>query len=526
MPSKNGERKKKRSKNREQSQHASHFFQQQFAGARGYGHPREKAGSFTLHTLRPKHSPKFGLNQGGVITFQLQAGVDQFVRIPERPILVKYKLWTRKEASTAAPNATEEAKAKAEATKLRYNKTDYAAKPCLVNPAHGMGIVFSGAEVLLDDFSVTDTVQGNSLHWIHKTMNTIASTSNQRKTDDTNNFIKNKFDRRDKNNSTDSLEGGPAYRRGLSLVMSDSWSTGAPSEQLVGLDGIPFLGRPRFNPLATLHHRNEVNRQGYLMPGQRIEIRLHVRSNLSIVVDECLIPAANYFDVALAGAPDTATLVNGKLEIIEVSLQYEVFRPATDHQRESLTKKHPAYYWDVPHMSTHLLNAGAQRVQQEIFVPSGAKFLCLTYMYGHQIWASESSNRSMSAYFTLPKIISNVSMHLVNHGALIAESLGDVYGLGAHRNVILRNHHQSLVEAGIIDDPFEDVFPPSEEDIQFNQLIMVDLTKYDIQVNTTLRLTTAFENEKACPLNFYAVANFVKEIKTHKTSDGTWRVSY
>ena len=499
---------------------------QQFAGARGYGHPKEKAGSFTLHTLRPRHSPTFGPNQGGVITFQLQAGIDHFVRIPERPFLVKYKVWRRRTASNVADTSTQAEKDKAAATQWRYNSGDFKAVPCLINPAHGIGIVFAGAEVLLDDFSVTDPVQGNSLQFVHKAMNTVASTSTQRKMDDTANFIAGAADRRDKNNQTTTHEGSPAYVRGIGLISSADWNTDAPCEQLIGLDGIPFLGRPRFNALATLHRTEKVNRQGFLMPEQKVEIRLHVRNNCSIVIDNCLVPAKNYFDVSVNGMPTEATLGTTVLEIVEVSMQYEVFRPATDDQRRSLTRRQPAYYWDVPHLSTHLLNSGAQRVIQEIFVPRGAKFLTLAYMFGHQLWSSDSTNRPMSAYFSFPSTISNVALHLNNHGPLIAQKLGDIHGEKAYRNVTLRNHHQSLVEAGVIDDRFEDVFPPGNDAVQFNQIIMVDLTKYDIQQNTTLRLTTAFENENTCPSNFYAVANFVKEIKTHKTGDGTWQVNY
>lgn len=454
---------------------------------------------------------------GGTAYLEFQLGAREFGRFLQRPIVLEYRVKIKN------PNFTNaQGQQKNNHEYIFLNKADH--DDLFINPVPGVSAFIDRATISLNGKVLTDGLNVGSLSHVYKSMNQRLSARVDRVRDESLHMPRSAADRARPETQQLKLAGGEnagsttittaeasdSFRAATDLVRHSAWRDGSNLIATVSLDGFPLLAPPRCNALARLGKSD--NEQLFLPPSTRVSVMLHFRASPSYLIDTATLTDEMYFRKAVPDN-DANHIQDAEVEIRAVRLLYESFIPQKDMLVTGASERSLGIPQDVPHLNTFLMTANAQYVETEVFMPEGSRALFLAYMYGHALWPNAGSKRPMrGGDFVFPKQITNVSVRLPDHGFLVHDQLGYLRGSKAYLNPALRGYWSELQRKGLVDESFDAFIPPNDTDKpSYNQMFFLDLRMYSLHKNSTIRVTTHFQDNENCPMNLYLVCCFVTE---------------
>lgn len=496
-----------------------------------YGKLTTSASQINTKQLTPTPG-SFRNAPGAVARFSMTSGRNEWVRLTDRPILVRYIVWRKNLAHD--PNAaagTDNSREWVRCVAADYNIS--------LNPGQGAASFISQASVSLDGHDITQNIQMGDLTRIYRVFNTLTSTEAERKRDGRHMLFKVDADRKANANSQ-----APPWKAGMALVRGSSLQSRTPNVASFRLDGVPLLGAPRNNALNNLDlSENKVlNTNSFLPPQTRLDVELKFSNQAEMMLDFASQTDALYFTndtpmtEAVAATNDTPAreaqprnlYEELKIEIVSVELTYETLTPTAEREKESLIRKSKLpVHVDLPHINTVGLAGGSQYCFNEIPVREGTKLLYLAYMYGHALWPDTTSGKSCVPLLNFPKAIDNIKLELADHGCLIASEIGDPSGEPGYNNSVMHGYVNNLRSTNMTSDEFHEIVPdPGTSGINYSylQAFAIDLRLFHIDEPTQLKITTRFSAANPCPDSLYLVLCCVREGQLVRTPEKTWKL--
>lgn len=495
-----------------------------------YGKVTTDASQLSTKYLSPTPG-SFRNAPGAVARFSMTSGRNEWVRMTDRPIVLRYIVWRKNVhyddgAAAGTPNSHEW---------LRCVAADHNIS---LNPALGAAAFISQASVSLDGHDVSQNIQMGDLTRVYRMFNTLTSTEEDRRRDGRQHLFKNEDDRKASAN-----EQAAAWKMGQRLVRGSALHNRVPNVASFGLDGVPLLGLPRNNALnqLDLSEGKVLNTNSFLPPQTRLDVELQFSSQAELMLDFADQTDRLYFtnDTPMTAAVAAADGVAAqeprprrlfeelRVEIVSVELAYQSLTPTSEREKELTRKSRIPVHVDLPHINTVGLAGGSQYCFNEIPVRDGTKLMYLAYMYGHSLWPDATSRRSCVPLLNFPASISNIKLELADRGCLIASEIGPPTGEKGHTNSTMLGYVDNLRSTKMTDDVFDDIVPdPGTSGITYSylQAFAVDLRMFHIDSPTQLKITTTFSAAAPCPDSLYLVLCCVREGQLVRSGDKAWKL--
>ncbi len=476
-------------------------------------------------------------NGGGVLEFELILRENEWARFVDTPFFTRYRATYQN--PDYDPNATEGA-----TTIVRHNvRADAFKPPVLVPPDQGLACLFSKVEVFVDGVLVGSDTDMSGHNRIYQHLNRIYSNAAARKKLNQNVLLttgrsQHKTELKVVLNST--VENGPGvtgtfeeYTPQRTRVEYEKAAVRTSHSSEVGpeslfdaftLDGNFAVSQPFNHALATL--RGEPNQSKYFPPGTVLQIRLHPRQPRLSLLDWTENPS--YKDLfkkeKILDANDKRAKTMD-ITLLELGMRYQLTTLRSEQTKMLLRKSALNYDFDSVFIDKMTLEPNHSQLVLHSRVPKGSKLVYLAFALEHFLWYNENSNHQINNYLQIPPALRKMQVMLPGHGHLLGESgLRDLGGGRAHSSPTVRTYYDNLLNQGLTDVDFDDMFPvQTERDVPLVQSLLIDLQPYRLKDQTKIDIIMDFDGSTSPKLT-KLVACYVIPKKMTRRRDGTWKL--
>ncbi len=419
-----------------------------------------------LSTKRFKIKLLAGQNANAdTLTFVLRSHPFELVRLLPQPIRIKYV------ASQPTPNKQA---ADPERSYLTASTAGNDILRAYIDPFTAASTFFSSADVVLDNFSITDHLppQGR-LHGFYQ--QAIKSFMGE----DAKNAIYGGSltipDETVRNALTTS-----EMKEALKTMEFDSKTDPVARTISLGFDGVPLLGPARNYQLSKLQGREPPQTFSYLPPETSLLIRLFRQrpDHHSVeIVDGTNRSDDDYFkhaDLAV-DVPDI------QFEIKEIYLMAESARVAPrdmEKLRHNYAKSPLHFLMDVPVPSYQNVPAGLSEADITFMLEKGTQLVYVFFITQHQIFLSKTSKKTCSFRVPIPPSLKQIRFFYGADELHFDQGLSKLHGTNVAGNLDVLAFETYLRQRGWVDERYAKLFPRSNNN-GYRSFFPLDLTAFD-----------------------------------------------
>jgi hypothetical protein len=282
------------------------------------------------------------------------------------------------------------------------------------------------------------------------------------------------------------IQMSPQMRHSVRSLTFDSTTSKLHGVITLGCDGV-FPFQLQNGSLRKITGQRNDNK--FLHPNCKINVKLHLRTPITMAVERTAVTDTAYYTSA------NHTAVPFEIEITGANLTYESL--LTDEKETMrLSRGVHNYYFDCPIIRTSACSAGTNVDNHKIQLPAGTMVIYIYWTYEDQTVYNASVNSFISTRLRFPPNLLEVKLDLPDHkGIVFKEGLQNLGVKEGYYSQSLREYHADLSRRGLISTTFDEWFPPRRPDaLGYDSILFADLTSYEIKKDTELQVKCLYNN--------------------------------
>lgn len=403
-------------------------------------------------------------------------------------------------------------KATAQATTLSNLRPKTKAPHVFLEGALGAASFFEKVDVIINGWKVSTEQMGDH-GYIFQTFNRTYMTEERRK---------KKYGRPIPRVSTsfelkaDHANGDkqlPALAKSMEPLESADDTTETHHILHFGVDGVwPF--DTQSNVMWALTGEEGAN--GYLPPEMDITLRFHKRKPARSLVQRAGQADTEVYRDAAASA--VVTDDSTEFTISDMRLQYEVL--TTNPADMAARQKQSTFFVDVPRVSLDAVAPDLMLTHNEVYLPAGAKFVALAWMWSDHVFLQEAKLRPLSPRFAFPPNATNVVVGFEGEPGLLFERGFEELGTDkAAASFTSREYHSRLVHLGLYSREYSKMFPKVGTR-SYDQVLLFDLGAHKLDTPTKLHVKVKYADGAQGKKGYFLCSMVVQQYEyTYRDGD-------
>ena len=266
----------------------------------------------------------------------------------------------------------------------------------------------------------------------------------------------------------------------------------------------PKIARFNFDGVFPFDNHSNVTRSlvggtamcnGFLPPGTKLEIALHKRDPLHVMLERPYITDTVAFDEAQT-AP---ALADVKITFSDLGVIYESVKLENLQQMERIRRDKSVSLVDRPRIFLQRMASGVPEAEVKVPIDAGSQWVFIAMLHKSQVWPKAASNKNLHSRFQFDPEVKNLSIELngKEESVLVKGGMKGLNGNYGNASVSCSIYHDQLVQWGIYDKSFQTMFPPGGK--SYEQFIFYDFTKRRLTANGKMLVKIDYTDLMASP---------------------------
>jgi hypothetical protein len=461
---------------------------------------------YVEQSINREIDPVAGTNLKGdrFIIYELKTGPTEFAILSNQPFFASYRMTyhpvnqagVTQSVKSAPLDIISEYKDKYIAAFDEQSKTVSVEKSGIpeaqikrmvhLNNSLGPAAFFSHYEATINGYNLLEGSNLSTFQYLYQALNRFFATKEDLKScfgEDLGTII-------DKSSLRDFRDPSPELVKNLKSAQfstDTAWKT-----RTFGFDSCPLFGVRNFAFSKLMGSNVNKNQYAVLPPNvhlivklfltesawQRMEFPLESFTYMSNQPTEIDTDIPTHFD-------------NPKIEFNKLTLRYNSMK-ITDPK--VLAKCHKAslhHFTDLISYQQFTVPVQQSLTRHSVLVRRHTRMLMITFPKTWQLYNLSRPNKHQNARFLFPRYLDSVKLIMPGNEELGYPGGYSSLGEGSYNAQVPYSYYQSLIDAKVIDCPYDHLFPEDEYDnksISFRQAILVDLTQRKINQDTQMAL--------------------------------------
>jgi hypothetical protein len=182
---------------------------------------------------------------------------------------------------------------------------------------------------------------------------------------------------------------------------------------------------------------------------------------------------------------------NPKIEFNKLNLRYTSMKISNPQVLAKCHKASLHYFTDLLNYQQFTVPIAQSSTRHSILVKKHTKMIMVTFPKTWQLYNLSRPNKHQCARFTFPRYLDSVKLTMPGNEEIGYPDGFSSLGEGSYDSQIPYSYYQSLIDAKVIDCPYDALFPEDEYDnktISFRQALLIDFTQRKIDQDTQMAI--------------------------------------